>query len=110
MKGSDRFALPGATCRVDDQEWPIADLSLGGFFVISNASPPLPGQVLSLELRLPGRAPLALRGKVTWLNGGATRPRATLPAGYGVQITRIDMTAKLVLVEILRRAQEPGTD
>lgn len=105
MKGSDRFALPGATCRVDNQDWPIADLSLGGFFVISSASPPLPGQMLSLELHLPGRAPLALRGKVTWLNGGAARPRANLPTGYGVQITRIDMAAKLVLVDILRRVQ-----
>ncbi len=110
MKGSDRFALPGATCRVDNHEWPIADLSLGGFFVISSASPPLPGQVLSLELRLPGHAPLVLRGKVTWLNGGATRPRANLPVGYGVQITRIGMSAKLALVATLRGAQGAGED
>lgn len=102
MRDKDRFRLEEATCRVDEREHAVANLSLGGFFVVAES--PLPvGQVVALRLTVAGRA-LDVVAKVAWANAGEDRKQPGLPNGYGVKITRIDLGDKLALVEIVRRA------
>ena len=32
MKGTDRYHVDDVRCRVADREWPVSDLSVGGFY------------------------------------------------------------------------------
>ena len=105
MKASDRFPLDGITCIVDGERLTVANLSLGGFFAATQ-SPPMQGQVLALDLDLPGQAPFRVLGRVTWIND-AQAPRAKdLPEGFGIKITEIGLAGKLALVALLKRSRE----
>jgi hypothetical protein len=69
------------------------------------------GQVLALELSLPGHAPIRVVGSVTWIND-PQKPRARdLPEGFGIKITEVDLAGKLAIVSLLKRsagAARPG--
>ena len=65
MKASDRYRVTGAECLVDGLRLPVANLSVGGLFAVTDR-PPIAGQVLSLELDLPEHDPLYIGGLVTW--------------------------------------------
>ena len=105
MKSSDRFFVDGIACVYDGLPSPVANLSVGGFFVASER-PPMKGQVLDLELRLGTRRRFHLLGTVTWVNDGTTPSGAHLPSGFGVRITRIELPDKVALIDLLRRAEE----
>ncbi len=99
MRASDRVAVEGATCQVAGRELRVVNLSLGGFFVEDPEGALPPGQFVACVLRLPRAGePLGLVGKVAWRREGDAKP-----AGYGVQITRIELREKLALVDWLRR-------
>ena len=110
MKASDRFFVDGITCVLDAQRMPVANLSLGGFFAATR-NPPMKGQVLALDLALPGHPPIRVVGSVTWIND-PQKPRARdLPEGFGVKITEIGLAGKLAIVGLLKRsagAAKPG--
>jgi Tfp pilus assembly protein PilZ len=102
VKSSDRFFVDGVKCRYDGAPHPVANLSVGGFFV---ATPrvPMKGQVLDLELQLGKLRTFRILGTVTWVNDGS---RPEQPAGFGVKITKIDLGDKVALIDLLRRAEE----
>ncbi len=103
MKAGDRYVLDGVVCRVNGSVKPVANLSVGGFFVISEQAP-MASQVVELELTLAERPPFRVLAKVCWINDPGS-PRSTdLPQGFGVQITRIDFADKLAIVDLLKRA------
>lgn len=108
MKASDRFFVNGISCVVDGTRLPVANLSLGGFFAATRR-PPMKGQVLALELDLPGHSPIRLLGRVTWIND-PHKPRAKgLPEGFGLKITEIDLAGKLAIVALLKSSVgDPG--
>jgi Tfp pilus assembly protein PilZ len=107
MKSRDRLRLEDARCVLDGEALPVANLSLGGFFVATDR-PLLAGQVVALQLRV-GQREIPIFGKVAWVNGTDTPRHAELPTGFGVSITRIDLADKVALVEILRQAsRRPG--
>ena len=103
MKATDRFLVEGAACFVDGQRMPVANLSVGGLFAVTDR-PPIAGQVVSLDLSLPEHeAPLQIRGQVTWVNENGRRiPH--MPSGFGVKITQISFVDKLALLGFLRRS------
>lgn len=104
MKASDRFVVEGAECLVEGERMRVANLSVGGLFAVTDR-PPIAGQVLSLDLRLPEqRAPLHICGQVTWVNEEGRR-MPQMPTGFGVKITQISFVDKLALLGFLRRAQ-----
>ena len=106
MRDKDRFRFEQAECLVDGRAHPVANLSLGGFFVIAEA--PLPvGQTVALRLTVDGRS-MDVVAKVAWINSGERPKQPSLPQGYGVKITRIDLGDKLALVELVRRASSPA--
>ena len=102
MKSRDRVHLADARCVLDGEDLPVANLSLGGFFVATER-PLLAGQIVALRLKVGGRD-LPIFGKVAWVNGVDAPQHAELPPGFGVSITRIDLADKVALVEILRQA------
>jgi hypothetical protein len=106
MKASDRYRVPGAACLVDGQRLPVANLSVGGLFAVTDR-PPITGQVVTLQLALPAQPPLHISGQVTWINESARV--ANLPPGFGVKITQISFVDKLTLLGFLRRAATPGS-
>ena len=100
MRGRERVPSFDVTCEWDGDARAVANLSLGGFFVVSDH--PLPvGQVVALRLLLPER-PLTVEGKVAWINEHASPKNPALPAGFGVAIKKIALADKLALVEFLR--------
>lgn len=104
LKGSDRYELAGAACRIGDEERPVLNLSVSGLFVASDS--PLPkGQVVELELALGARPPFRVLGKITWVNDLLTGSAPQLPRGFGVQITRIALEDKLAIVAALKEAR-----
>lgn len=108
MKSRDRIALDSARCVLDGEPLAVANLSLGGFFVASER-PLIAGQIVSLWLLVGGRE-IPLFGKVAWVNEREAPRHPSLPPGFGVSITRIELADKVALVEILRRASpRPGT-
>lgn len=100
MKASDRFSVDGARCVLDGRVLPLANVSVGGLFAVSE-QPPIVGQVLVVELLLPRRAPFRVSGIVTWVNSGKA---AHLPAGFGLKITHIEFLDKLSLLDFLKRS------
>jgi hypothetical protein len=105
MKGSDRFFVDGVGCLYDGAVMPVANLSVGGFYVASDR-PPMRGQVLELQLRLGLRRAFPILGTVTWVNAGESDAAPELPSGFGVKITRIGLQDKIALIDLLRRAEE----
>jgi hypothetical protein len=108
VKSSDRFFVDGIACVYDGEPRPVANLSVGGFYVATDR-PPMKGQVLELELRLGARRSFRILGTVTWVNDGVSRAGAELPSGFGVKITRIELGDKVALIDLLRRAEEGST-
>lgn len=103
MKASDRFFVDGITCVFDGRRMPVANLSLGGFFA-ATPNPPMKGQVLALDLDLPGHPPIRVLGSVTWIND-PQKPRSPgLPEGFGVKVTEIGLAGKLAIVGLLKRS------
>lgn len=103
LKGSARYVVDDAHCRIDGQAMPVLNLSVSGLFVASDTPPPT-GQVVELELTLGARAPFPLLGKVTWVNDPLTGKAPQLPRGFGLQITRIALEDKLAIVAALKEA------
>ena len=108
MKSSDRFFVDGVTCDYDGAARPVANLSVGGFYVAAER-PPMRGQVLDLELRLGSRRAFKVLGTVTWVNDGSTAEGRDTPKGFGVKITRIGLGDKVALIDLLRRAEQGTT-
>jgi len=109
MKASDRFFVEGVRCQALGAELPVANLSVGGFYVASDAIPIL-GQIVDLEMALGERPPFKLSGRVSWVNDPAEPRAAELPRGFGIKIVRIDFQDKLAIVDFLKRIvhQEDG--
>jgi hypothetical protein len=105
MKASDRYDATGAACVVDGRRLPIANLSVGGLFAVTDL-PPIAGQVVNLELALPEQPPLRISGQVTWVN---EQHHTHLPPGFGIKITRISFVDKLALLGYLRRSNLAGS-
>jgi hypothetical protein len=106
MKGTDRYRVEGVTCRVGDREWPVADLSVGGFYVESTE--PLPrGHAAKFELRLPRERSVPLTGLVSWVNEPNAPAKRDKASGYGVKIISIAFPDKMRLLALLR---EMGPD
>ena len=103
MKASDRYVVKDAACLVDGERMPVANLSVGGLYAVTDR-PPIAGQVVSLELALPEHSPLHIRGQVTWVNENGKR-YAHMPPGFGIKITHISFVDKLALLGFLRRAR-----
>lgn len=101
MKGTDRYHVDGLSCRVGDRDWPVTDLSVGGFFV--ECREPLPrGHTARFELRLPAGNIVPLTGLVTWVNEPAAPVKADQEPGFGVKIHGIDFPSKMKLLAFLR--------
>jgi Tfp pilus assembly protein PilZ len=107
MNASDRYQIQGASCLIESTSLPIANLSVGGLFAISE-HPPIIGQVLSLDLSLPDQGTLHMQGIVSWIHDEAEP--GGLPRGFGVKITHISFVDKLALLAFLRRTHAiPGS-
>ena len=104
MKASDRYLVKGVTCSLDGQSMKVANLSVGGLFA-ATALPPMPGQVVSLELTLGDRPPFPVLGTVTWINQADQPKVPELPQGFGVKITRVAFPHKLAILDLLKRAK-----
>ena len=102
MRGKDRFSFRGVQCEIAGEMHPVADLSLGGFFVAAR-HPIRAGAVLAVRLQV-GERSIPLHVKVMWVNEGPSPKHPAMPAGFGVSIRRIDLRDKLALIEVLRRA------
>jgi hypothetical protein len=100
MNASDRYNVQGAACMLDGQLLPIANISVGGLFAVTDR-PPIAGQVLSLQLAFPHQAPVPIQAQVTWVNA---RNNEAMPAGFGVRITHISFVDKLTLLGYLRQS------
>jgi len=103
VRGSDRYFVKGVSCRLYGSTFPVVDMSVGGFFVASE-HPPLPNPLVEVELALGPRRSFRLIGRVSWVNNAKRVKSRVLPPGFGVQITRIDFTDKLAIVDMLRRS------
>jgi hypothetical protein len=101
VKASDRFFVDGIWCVIDGMRLPVANLSLGGFFA-ATSQPPMKGQVLSVDLDLPGHSPIHVLGRVTWINDPQKPLAKGLPEGFGLKITEIGLAGKLALVSLLK--------
>lgn len=106
MKAKDRYFIEDVVCRFDGLVRPVADLSVGGLFVVSD-QPPIPSQVVELELMLGERPPFRVLGKVCWINSAAEPKAKDLPRGFGVKITQIAFPDKLAIVDLLKRSSPP---
>lgn len=107
MKSRDRLTVDDARCMLDGEGLPIKNLSLGGFFVATER-PLILGQIVALRVLVADRE-IPVVGKVAWVNERDAPRQPGLPPGFGVAITRIELSDKLALVEILRRrSRRPG--
>ena len=102
MKASDRYFVKGVSCSLDGQPLRVGNLSVGGLFA-ATTHPPVPGQVVWLELTLESRPPFPVVGTVTWINGPQEPKAPDLPQGFGVKITRIAFPHKLAILDLLKR-------
>jgi hypothetical protein len=100
MNASDRYNVHGAACMLDGQLLPIANISVGGLFAVTDR-PPITGQVLSLQLAFPQQIPLPIQGQVTWVN---VKESGGTPSGFGIRITHISFVDKLTLLGYLRQS------
>jgi hypothetical protein len=105
MRSTDRFSLQDVKCLLGDHPLPVANLSLGGFYVA--CTPPLPlAQSVAFDLVFGDGWRLSAVGRVVWVNGDDTAGTSGLPPGCGITITKIAFPDKLALVDRLRHAPE----
>jgi hypothetical protein len=103
MRASDRFSLRDLRCELGGSSMPVANLSVGGFFVACD--PPLPtGHAVSFELAFPAGPRIPAVGRVAWVNSPEAVRNAGLPTGCGITITRIAFPDKLAIIDLLRRS------
>lgn len=105
MRATDRFPVEGVTCSLEDQAMRVTNLSLSGLFAATER-PPLAGQVVSLELSLPGHGPFTVVGAVSWINPRETPRAPELPPGFGLRITKMELLAKVAILDLLKRSAE----
>ena len=105
MKSSDRFFIEGVGCRYEGELRPVANLSVGGFYLAVERLP-MKGQTLNLELQLGARRTIPIVGLVTWVNQPSDPTTRDQPVGFGVKITRIGLKDKVALIDLLRRAEQ----
>ena len=99
--------MDDARCMLDGESLPLTNLSLGGFFVATER-PLILGQIVALRVLVADRE-IPVIGKIAWVNDRNAPRQPAMPAGFGVSITRIDLTDKVALVDILRRrSRRPG--
>ena len=103
MRASDRFEIEGITCLLNGRRCAVANVSVGGFFVVTEERPPV-GQVLDLHVELGPGSRFTVQVKVTWLNAAREPSAPDLPVGFGVQISRIAFPDKLAILDLLRRS------
>ena len=102
MRSTDRFSIDDVRCHVAGAALPVANLSVGGFYIACD--PPLPlAQSLALELVFADGWRMPAVGRVVWVNAGSAASPG-LPKGCGITITQIAFPDKLALVDRLRRA------
>jgi Tfp pilus assembly protein PilZ len=107
MKSRDRVTVEDARCMLDGESLPLKNLSLGGFFVATDR-PLILGQIVALRVLVAGRE-IPVVGKIAWVNERDAPRQPAMPPGFGVAITRIELTDKVALVDILRRrSRRPG--
>lgn len=105
MRSTDRFSIKDVRCDIGGATLPVANLSVGGFYVA--CEPPLPlAQAVAFELVFADGWRVAAVGRVVWVNGDGGAVSSGLPAGCGITITKIAFPDKLAIVDRLRRAQE----
>ena len=103
MRSTDRFTIADVRCHVDGVSLPVANLSMGGFYVACD--PPLPlGQSLAFELVFADGWRMSAVGRVVWVNGAADDASTGLPPGCGITVTQIAFPDKLAIIDRLRRA------
>src|SRR5688572_30729148 len=103
MLSTDRYSLEDIRCELGGASLPVANLSLGGFFVV--CAPPLPlGQVVAFELVFPSARRISALGRVAWVNRPDVVGKGQLPVGCGINITQIAFPDKLAIVQLLKRA------
>jgi len=103
VKGTDRFLVEGVVCTLRGIPVPVANLSVGGLFAVTQAPPPRE-DILELELELKGRPPFRVMGKVMWINDPKAPRARGLPGGFGFKILRIALPDKIAIVDFLKRA------
>jgi Tfp pilus assembly protein PilZ len=103
MRSTDRFSLRDVECALGGHSLPVANLSVGGFYVA--CEPPLPlGQSVAFELVFADGWRMPAVGRVAWVNGSPAPATSGLPAGCGITITKIAFPDKLAIIDRLRRA------
>ena len=102
MKATDRYFVDGVICELNGRAMRVANLSVGGLFAATE-EPPMPGQFVSLELKLKERS-FTVLGQVTWINDPAAPRAPDLPQGFGVKITKIAFPDKLAILDLLKRS------
>jgi len=107
LRSTDRYVLEGIRASLYGQEVTVADVSVGGLFVVTKR-PPLPGTALVLELAIDDRDPFEIGGSVVWVNLPSDRKADRLPEGFGFQIRKIALVDKLTIVNRLRLAESAG--
>jgi Tfp pilus assembly protein PilZ len=91
------------TCTLEGRSYPVANLSVGGFFVESDTPLPL-GRVVTAVLGLRDGLAFEVGAKVAWVNN-VLRPRvAQLPPGFGLKIQRIAFADRMVIIRVLSEA------
>jgi hypothetical protein len=109
MRSTDRFSLEAVECAMGGHRLPVANLSVGGFYVA--CEPPLPlGQSVAFELAFADGWCMPAVGRVAWVNGPQAAARSGLPAGCGITITKIAFPDKLALIDRLRRASGTASE
>jgi Tfp pilus assembly protein PilZ len=103
LKGTDRFVVDNVACAFQGTTVPVANLSVGGLFAVTNTPPPQ-GEMLEMDVAIKGRPSFRVMGKVAWINDAKGKKVADLPLGFGFKIVRIALPDKVALVDFLKRA------
>ena len=108
MKASDRFSVSDVVCELSGRPHQVLNLSVGGFFIATDR-PPVLGQLVELQMKLPEREPFRVLGKVSWVNRDEGSQPGELPTGSGIKITKIEFPDKLAIVDYLKRSETATT-
>jgi len=103
LKGTDRFVVDEVACAFQGTTVPVANLSVGGLFAVTQVPPPQ-GEMMEMDVAIKGRPPFRVMGKVAWINDAKAKKAPDLPVGFGFKIVRIALPDKVALVDFLKRA------